>query len=225
MVDVVLLHGAWHQPAHFDDLIARLAEAGLSSVAPDLYGRSLDERKQLVEEIISAQSRPPLVLAHSFGGAAAGMVEGASQVLYLAAWILDAGESAGQLIEHEAERTGIAPTIVPMAPDADGNLRLDTEGARAAFYADCSDEVVERAVRLLRAEPPTIFAATPTQVTWRDVPSHYVVAEEDRALAASLSDTFAARCSSSETWATSHSAYLSQPERVVELIQGMVDAD
>lgn len=225
MVDVVFLHGAWHQPAHFDDLVARLAEVGLSSVAPDLHGRSLTEGKLLVEEVVSAQSRPPLLVAHSFGGVTAGMVEGVSRVLFLAAWVLDAGESPMQLIEQDAERSGIAPVVIPMTADADGDLCLDPDGARAAFYADCSEEVTARALELLRPEPPTIFAATPSLASWHDVQSHYLAAGDERSMSKSLVDAFAARCSSSETWATSHSAYLSQPDRVVELIRSMVHTD
>ncbi len=43
-------------------------------------------------------------------------------------------------------------------------------------------------------------------------------------MSTSLSAMFAARCSTSETWPTSHSAYLSQPERVVALIRDLAGA-
>jgi hypothetical protein len=222
MTDVVLLHGAWHQPAHFDDLVERLADAGLRAAVPDLLGRAPAEGRRAVEEIVAAAPRPPLLVTHSMGGVVGGAVTGAARVLHMAAWILDVDESPMQLIRQDVERTGIPPTALPMAPDAAGDLRLDPDGARAGLYADCTDAVAERAIALLRAEPPAIFAAAPPAATWPDVPSHYLAGSADRSMSASLTAMFAARCTTSETWPTSHSAYLSRPERVVALIRQLV---
>ncbi|MFQ6331647.1 hypothetical protein ACLMAL_36765 [Nocardia sp. CWNU-33] len=76
-----------------------------------------------------------------------------------------------------------------------------------------------RAVELLRPEPPSIFAATPARVSWRDTPSIYLRGQQDRTIATPLPDRFAARCSRAETWETSHSPYLSRPAAVGDLIQ------
>lgn len=225
MTDVIFLHGAWHQPAHFADLIDRLAAIGMRSVAPDLLGLEPLEAKQAVEEIVFAAPRPPLLVAHSAGGITAGSVDGVASVLYLAAWIVDVGESPLELIQQDAERTGIAPPSIEMSPDPDGNLKLDPESAKAAFYADCTDDVADRAVALLRPEPLAIFTVSPASVSWREVPSHYLAAAHDLSMSASLTEMFRARCSTSQTWPTSHSAYLSQPDLVVELIRGLVVAN
>ncbi|MEV6907863.1 hypothetical protein [Amycolatopsis sp. NPDC051071] len=104
-------------------------------------------------------------------------------------------------------------------PDADGRLRLAPDDARAKLYGDVGEPAATRAVELLRPEPPSIFGATPTHVSWRDTPSIYLRGRRDRTIATPLPDRFAGRCSRTETWDTSHSPYLSHPAAVADLIQ------
>lgn len=222
MTDIIFLHGTWHQPAHFDDLVERLARVGLRSAVPDLHGLRPAEGKQVVEEVISTASRPPLLVAHSAGGIIAGAVEGADYTLYLAGWILDVGESPGKLIHQDAVQSGSASKMISLPQDSDGNLLPDPSGVKAAFYADCSDEVADRAIALLRPEAPAIFDDSPPVALWRGGPSHYLAGGADQSMLPGLSEIFAARCDTSETWPTSHSAYLSQPGRLVELIRSII---
>ncbi|WP_163569357.1 alpha/beta fold hydrolase [Fodinicola feengrottensis] len=104
MTDVIILHGAWHQPAHFDALVGLLRSRDLSVEVPDLYELSLDDSTGLVEDIVAAANRPPLVLGHSFGGVTAGTVNGAQKLILLAGWLLDVGESPAQLIAQVAAK-------------------------------------------------------------------------------------------------------------------------
>ena len=83
-----------------------------------------------------------------------------------------------------------------MAPDRTATSR-DPEGARPGLRRRHRDAAADGSLALLRPEPPAIFA---------------------------LSAMFAARCSTSETWPSSHSAYLSQPELVVALIRDLAGA-
>lgn len=218
MTDVIILHGAWHQPAHYDDLVGLLRSRDLSVEVPDLYELSLADSTALVEDIVTASEQPPLVLGHSFGGVTAGTVRGAAGLIFLAGWLLDVGESPAQLLEEVAKETGAPAEGLLAALDDNGRLRLDPADARKNLYGDVDEPAATRAIELLRPEPPSIFGAIPSHVSWRDTPSVYVAARDDRAIAAPLISRFAARCSASETWETSHSPYLSRPTAVADLI-------
>ncbi|WP_211304534.1 hypothetical protein [Umezawaea tangerina] len=58
MTDVIILHGAWHRPAHYDDLAGLLRSRGLTVEAPDLHGLPPDDSTALVEEVVTASARP-----------------------------------------------------------------------------------------------------------------------------------------------------------------------
>ena len=219
MTDVIILHGAWHQPAHYDDLVGLLRARDLSVEVPDLYELSLEDSAGLVEDIVATSERPPLVVGHSFGGAAAGMVRGAAALIFLAGWVLDVGESPAQLLAEVETETGVPARGPLAAPDSDGRLRLDTADARTSLYGDVDEPAAARALELLRPEPPSLFGATPSRVSWRDIPTLYIAGRDDRALPAPLASRFTARCTMSQTWKTSHSPYLSDPIAVAGLIQ------
>ncbi|GCD92945.1 alpha/beta hydrolase [Embleya hyalina] len=218
MTDVIILHGAWHQPAHYDDLVGLLRSRNLGVEVPDLHELSLADGTAVVEEIVTASERPPLVLGHSFGGVTAGTIRGAAGLIFLAGWLLDVGESPAQLLEEVARETGAPAEGLLATLDDDGRLRLDPADARKNLYGDVDEPAVTRAIELLRPEPPSIFAATPSHVSRHDTPSIYVAGRQDRAIAAPLVRRFAARCSLSETWETSHSPHLSRPADVADLI-------
>ncbi|KAA8889161.1 alpha/beta hydrolase [Nocardia colli] len=219
VTDVIILHGAWHQPAHYDDVAGRLRSADMSVEVPDLYELSLDDSTALVEDIVAKSARPPLVLGHSFGGVTAGTVRGAAGLIFLTSWILDVGESPAQLLEEIANETGAPPEGLVVVPDSDGRLRLDPADARKNLYGDVGEAAATRATELLRPEPPSIFAATPTRVSWHDTPSIYIAGRDDHTIPAPLISRFAAHCAMSETWETGHSPYLSQPDAVADLVQ------
>ncbi len=213
---MIILHGAWHQPAHYTELADLLRGLDLSVEVPDLYELSLAESTAKVEAIVSRSPEPSVVVGHSFGGVTAGTVRGAAALIFLNSWILDVDESLAKVL---AETPGEPGKGLLALPDADGRLRLDPDDARAKLYSDVDEPAAARAVELLRPEPPSIFAATPAHVSWRDTPSVYLRGQQDRTIATPLPDRFAARCSRTETWDTGHSPYLSRPAAVADLIQ------
>lgn len=213
---MIILHGAWHQPAHYAELADLLRARGLSVEVPDLYGLPLPESTAKVEAIVSGSSEPPVVVGHSFGGVVAGTVRGAAALIFLNSWILDVDESPAKVL---AETPGEPGEGLLALPDADGRLRLDPADARAKLYGDVDEAVATRAVGLLRPEPPSIFDATPTRVSWRTTPSVYLRGQQDRTIATPLPDRFAGRCSRTEIWDTSHSPYLVRPAGVADLIE------
>ena len=114
---VVLVHGAWHGAWCWDEVAARLRADGAPVVAVDLpsvaSGGDMYDDARSVRETIAAAGGETVVVGHSYGGvviteAAAG-AEGVRHLVYLAAFMLDEGES---LADHRRQRprpTGRSP--------------------------------------------------------------------------------------------------------------------
>ncbi|MFI6301548.1 alpha/beta fold hydrolase [Amycolatopsis thailandensis] len=219
MRPLIILHGSWHQPAHFDDVAERLRREGVDVTVPDVGARPIAEVTRTVQEIVDQAAEPPVVLGHSYGGVIASGLTGVSHLILLAAIISEPGETARYWIERVTEETGREPESLPLIFDDEGMTHLDPAAAREALYADCSDAVSERAIALLRPEPVSIFTESPTGASWKDTPNTYIVCSEDRALAPEMVAHFAARCETTVTWRASHSPFLSRPVELATLIR------
>lgn len=217
MRPVIVLHGAWHQPAHYDDVVVRLRDAGVEVHVPDLGGHSLAEGTTLAQELVDDADHP-VVLAHSFGGVTACGLQRVAHLLFMTSFIFDIGESPQNWIERVSRETGRSAAPLPMSVDDAGLTVLDPAGAREGLFADCTDDVAERALGLLRPEPMTIFSEAPERASWKEVPSTYLAASEDRAIVPEMVARFSERCTSTVTLPTGHSPYLSRPEAVTAFV-------
>lgn len=97
MAAVLLVHGLYHRPEHFAVVAERLQAAGTEVVVPELHRGSLPADTAAVQAAIDALQEPPIVLGHSYGGSVITGVRGAGHLVYLAAFVLDVGESAAGL--------------------------------------------------------------------------------------------------------------------------------
>lgn len=218
MRPVVVLHGAWHQPAHFTRVVERLRDRGVEVAVPDLAGHSLTENTSVVQELVDRFDQEPVVLAHSFGGVTATGLERVAHLLFLNSFVFDAGETAQQWGERVEREMGRPAAGLALVVGDDGMIRVDPAGAREGLFADCDEKVAARATALLRAEPMTIYTEAPARAAWKQVPSTYVAGEHDRAIDPVMVARFAARCGTTLTWPTSHSSYLSRPEDTAALV-------
>ncbi|MFF1294773.1 MULTISPECIES: hypothetical protein [unclassified Streptomyces] len=74
------------------------------------------------------------MLGHSYGGSVITGVRGAGHLIYLAAFVLDTGESAAGL-------GGATPQLQDaINPEPDGSTSLDPDRAVDTLYGDCSTE-------------------------------------------------------------------------------------
>jgi pimeloyl-ACP methyl ester carboxylesterase len=215
---VVLVHGLWHAPGHFDLVAGELRAAGVEVAAPELHRGSLRADPGAVQGVVDAMGEPPLVLGHSYGGSVITGLTGAAHLVYLAAFVPSESESTAGL----ARDTDLIGPVVTRRDD--GSTRLDPEKARDALYGDCSAERAAWAVGLLRPQRPGHGRGVPHRAAWRDTPSTYVVCTQDRAVDPGLQAQLARRCGSTRTWPTGHSPFLSRPDLVVSLVTELVEA-
>lgn len=207
--DVVLVHGLWHRPVHFDPLREHLEAAGCRVQVPELHRGSLAADVAAVQDVVDACPAPPLLLGHSYGGAVIGHTTGSAGMLFVAAFVLEPGESCS----GHSNPPSAAPAIDFLD---DGRSVIRPDRATAYFYADCAPDAAERAVAALRPQAPGHGRAAATAATWREVPTRYVVCARDRALHPDIQRRLADRCDSSVEIDASHSPFLSRPERIAD---------
>ncbi|MEU1569099.1 alpha/beta hydrolase [Streptomyces mirabilis] len=216
MTAVVLVHGLYHRPEHFAVVTERLRAAGTEVVVPELHRGSLPADTAAVQVAIDSLQEPPIVLGHSYGGSVITGVRGAGHLVYLAAFVLDVGESAAGL-------GGASPQLQEaINPEPDGSTSLHPDRAVDTLYGDCPEPLTAWAVGLLRAQAPGCGRGVPEHHSWKRTPSTYVVCAQDRAIDPGLQRKLASRCIDVREWQTGHSPFVGQPELVVELLQELL---
>ncbi|WP_374778114.1 alpha/beta hydrolase [Streptomyces sp. NBC_01310] len=216
MAAVVLVHGLYHRPVHFALVVERLQAAGTEVLVPELHRGSLPADTAAVQAAVDALREPPIVLGHSYGGSVITGVRGAGRLVYLAAFVPDAGESAAGL-------GGASPHLrEAIVPGPDGSTSLHPDRAVDALYGDCPEPLAAWAVDLLRTQAPGCGRGIPERQAWKHTPATYVVCAQDRAIDRSLQRTMSSRCTDVREWQTGHSPFVARPDLVVELAQELL---
>ncbi|MFF9121690.1 alpha/beta hydrolase [Streptomyces sp. NPDC014889] len=219
MAAVVLVHGLYHRPEHFAVVAERLWTAGTEVVVPELHRGSLPTDTAAVQAAIDTLQEPPIVLGHSYGGSVITGVRGAGHLVYLAAFVLDVGESAASL-------GGASPQLRDaINPELGGSTSLHPDRAVDTLYGDCPEPLVTWAVGLLRAQASGCGRGVPEHHSWKHTPSTYVVCAQDRAIDPGLQRRMAARCNDVREWQTGHSPFVGQPDLIVALLQELLAAN
>ncbi|MFB6510490.1 alpha/beta fold hydrolase [Streptomyces virginiae] len=213
---VVLVHGLYHRPEHFADVAEQLRAVGAEIAVPELHRGSLLADTAVVQAAVDALREPAVVLGHSYGGSVITGVRGAGHLVYLAAFVPDAGESAAGLGGASARLRDA------IRSEPDGSTSLCPDRAAAALYNDCPAPLAARAVGLLRAQAPGCGRGVPERHSWRETPSTYVVCGQDRAVDPCLQRRMAARCTDVREWSTGHSPFVGRPRLVVGLLRELL---
>jgi pimeloyl-ACP methyl ester carboxylesterase len=142
--------------------------------------------------------------------------ENVAALVYIAAFAPDTGESVNTLI---ADSPPDAPAP-PILPPQDRFLFLDRGKFADSFAADVSPRL---AAFMADAQVPWGVDALEGAITrpaWRDKPSWYLIATEDRMIPPAAQRAMSARTGSTiAEVAASHSVYVSQPQAVASLIK------
>jgi len=167
-----------------------------------------DDAAVVAKELASIEG-PVVLLGHSYGGtpiteAAAG-ARNVERLIYLCAWMPVEGQS-----EFDLEGS---PT-----PDDVSGLLPPMSGARTSFYGDLPDADIEQAMSTLVDQTVRSFAEKVGAVAWRDIPSTYIVAEQDQAISLALQEKMAAQAAEIRRLTSGHSPFLSQPRVLAALI-------
>ena len=180
---------------------------------------SLEDDAAVTRRVIDAQDEPVTLVGHSYGGAViteAGNDPNVASLVYIAAFAPDTGESVETLI---ADPPPDAP-VPPILPPQDGFLFLDREKFHDSFAADVDADEAEFMADSQVPWGVEALSGTISEAAWRNKPSWYLVATEDRMIPPPAQRSMSERAGSTVVEAEgSHAIYVSQPEAVADLIK------
>jgi pimeloyl-ACP methyl ester carboxylesterase len=224
---VVLVHGAFAESASWDGVIDPLVDAGHPVIAAPNPLRSLAADAATVADVVRAVDGPVVLAAHSYGGAVMSNVP------------VDAGEIVGLVYvnglapepgEHAFQLAGmfpgsmLGPETSRAVPRSDGttDLYVAPDSFNEVF---CQDVPAPQAARMaITQRPATQEALTEPsgdQPLWKDVPSWFLIGEEDHVLPAALHRYMAERARAHRTLeipGASHAITVSHPDATAKLI-------
>ena len=215
--NIILVHGALIDGSSWRGVYDVLTRDGyhVRIVQQPLTG--LDEDVAATRRVLDQVDGPVVLVGHSYGGAVisvAGNDPKVKALVYVAALQPDVGETGAD----------VAPPMRPasehMQVSSDGFVFLDP----AKFAADyCADLPKAQAAFMAHSQMPiagAAFKAKLTTAAWRDKPSYFIVASDDRALDPAIARSMAARAGSKVTvLKASHAVHMSQPRAVARVIE------
>jgi pimeloyl-ACP methyl ester carboxylesterase len=212
--NVVLVHGAWADGSGWQRVHDLLRAKGYAVSIVQNPLTSLAADVAAVHRVLARQTGPALLVGHSYGGVViteAGNAPNVAGLVYVAAFVPDAGESVATMLE------GGSPP--PVQASADGYLFFDANIFPQAFAQDLP---AARGAFLAAAQIPpaaAAFEAKVSQPAWKTHSSWYVLSTEDRIIPPPAQRKMAARANASiKEVKASHAVYISQPEAVAQAI-------
>ena len=216
---IVLVHGGFVDGSGWEEVykIIKKDDYPVSIVQnPTL---SLADDVAVTRRTIAAQGRPVVLVGHSYGGAViteAGNDPKVAALVYIAAFAPDKGESVASLLK-DLPPGGPTPPILP--PQA-GFLFLDASKFAASFAADVPKD---KADFMAQSQVPWGLEAlngTVTQAAWRNKPTWYLVASDDKMIPPPAQRSMSKRAGSTVVEVKgSHVVYVSKPDAVAALIE------
>jgi len=216
---VVLVHGGFVDGSGWEDVYRILKEDGYDVGVVQNPTISLADDVATTRRVIAAQRSPVILVGHSYGGVVitqAGNDPKVVGLVYIAAFAPDRGESVSALIKDPPPGAPVPPILPPQ----DGYLFLDRNKFAASFAAD-----VPRAKAEFMADSQVPWGlealnGTVTEAAWRNKPSWYLIATDDKMIPPAAQEFMSKRAGSTVAQARgSHAVYVSQPQAVAALIE------
>lgn len=217
-VSVVLVHGAWADGSSWARVIAPLAAQGIGVLAAQLPLTSFADDAAALERVLERAPGPIVLVGHAYAGAVIGAPksERVKALVYVAALAPDEGETVADVF-YRATPHALAPTL---APDNDGLIYLPDEAFSAAFAQNASadDLAVLRAVQ--RPISPACITVRMSRPLWRDRPTWFLEAAQDRMIAPETQRFMAGRMHAKvRSYPVDHTPLVTAPGLVVETIR------
>lgn len=225
---VLLVHGAWHGPWCWTPLAARLSALGVQAEAVSLTSTGPDPALigDLYSDAAAVQSAaertqgPVVLVGHSYAGVviteAAGRLDNAVQLIYLGAFLPEAGESLNSLAVPWAAQKMIDLSWFRLTPD--DLLTVDPRRAAGVLYQDCNPDAAQQAVARLLPQSAASFRQPVTGGAGYGVPSLYIRTTDDRAIPPALQQRMAKAAGRTLDIPTGHAPFLSQPGLLAALV-------
>jgi pimeloyl-ACP methyl ester carboxylesterase len=219
--NIVIVHGAFADGSGWEGVYRILTKDGYNVTIVQNPLTSLDADVTATKNALASQDGPAVLVGHSYGGAVitqAGDDAKVKSLVYVAAYVPDAGESVGDLLAA-ADKSVPAPPI--LIDGEKGIALLDRAKFPEAFAADVNRKKAEF---MAASQAPLGLPAVGTKLTiaaWKSKPSYYIISSDDHMIPPADEKKFAAKANAVQTFEfkASHAVFISQPEKVAKVIE------
>jgi len=217
--NIVIVHGAFADGSGWENVYTILKAHGYNVTMVQNPLSSLEDDVAAAQRAIDKQDGPVVLVGHSWGGTVitqAGNHDKVASLVYVAAFVPDAGETTLDLVKKEpaAPENGILP------PDEKGLIYYDKAKFHAGFAADVS---AAKADFMYASQGPIAVKAFLTPVTspaWKTRPSYAIVATEDKSISPVLERMMYKRAGATTTELKgSHVLFITNAAAVAKVIE------
>jgi pimeloyl-ACP methyl ester carboxylesterase len=217
--NIVLVHGAWADGSCWSSVIERLQADGYQVTAPQLPETSLADDVARVRHVLTRQSGPTILAAHSYGGqvitALGTDAPNVVGLVYIAGFGLDEGESIGALLQQGPP----TPAVANIDVDSEGFAWLPEDDFLGHFAADIDPVKAKVMYAVQQPLPLSTFDDVMGTPAWKSLPSWFLVAQHDEVIPPDAERQFAQRMGADTIEVVSgHCAMVSHPEETHERI-------
>jgi pimeloyl-ACP methyl ester carboxylesterase len=218
---VVLVHGAWADGSSWARVITALDVDVAKMVAAPLPLTSLSDDVAALNRSLDRTEGPIVLVGHAYAGAVIALARPrrVKAMVYVAALAPDEGEQVADVF-YRGEPHPLAPKL---APGGHGLIWLP-EGAFATAFAQnasAKDQAVLAAVQ--RPIALTCITVPAGRPLWNDIPSWFLVADDDRMIAPETQRYMAERMKAkTRAYAVDHTPMVTAPGVVVETIHDAI---
>lgn len=217
-VSLVLAHGAWADGSSWAKVIPTLKTEGAHVVAAPLPLTSLADDVAALERALERVHGPVVLAGHAYAGAiiAEARSDKVKALVYVAALAPDEGETVADVF-YRAEPHPDAPKL---APDAHGLIWLPEAAIGSAFAQNAGSEDRTVLAAVQRPISPACITVPVGRPAWRDLPTWYLLAEDDRMIAPETQRFMADRMKAkTHILAVDHIPSVTAPASVIDIIR------
>jgi len=216
-VSVVLVHGAWADGSSWAKVIGALTESTKVLAAP-LPLTSFADDTAALERALARVSGPVVLAGHAYAGAviASTRSEKVKALVYVAGLAPDEHEKVSDVF-YRSQPHPMAPKL---APDDHGFIYLPDEAFAEAFAQNASTEELELLRAVQRPLSPSCITVPVSRPLWKDRPSWFLIAEQDRMIVRDTQRFMAERTRSRvRSHPVDHVPLVTAPEVVIDMMR------
>jgi pimeloyl-ACP methyl ester carboxylesterase len=220
-VSVVLAHGAWADSSSWARVITPLVAEGVKVLAAPLPLTSLADDVAALNRTLDRAEGQIVLAAHAYAGAviAEARPERVKALVYVTALAPDQGETVADVFYRSTPH----PQAPKLAPDANGLIWLPGDAFASAFAQHASAEDLDVLAAVQRPISPACITVPVGRPLWKDVPTWFLVAEDDRMIVPETQRFMAGRMKATvRAHAVDHAPIVTAPSVVVDIIKEAV---